>query len=545
MRLTLAQLNPVIGDIAGNLDKIKSVISSVSGATDLIVFSELCLTGYPPRDLLERRGFLDAIDEALEDLKTFSRSFSELAFIVGSPVREPRKPRLHNAAVMFSDGQIRFVQTKSLLPTYDVFDEVRYFKPGDQIGVIPFGSEVLGLSICEDAWYETDGTIGRYNIDPIRRLKELGATVLINISASPFYVGKADDRHALLRRHVQATGLPFIYVNQVGAHDELIFDGNSLALNKKGETIASLAAWTPETVTIDLFSAPVVPFVSPDPIASLYQALVLGVRDYMAKCGFRRVVLGLSGGIDSAVVACIAADAIGADHVLGVGMPSEFSSEGSVTDSEILAARLGIDFQLIPIVSIFETYLEALKKPFEGQPFGLAEENLQSRIRGGLLMALSNKFGYLLLSTGNKSEMAMGYCTLYGDMNGGLSVISDVLKTTVYDLAEYINRDKEIIPADILSKPPSAELRPDQKDQDSLPPYPVLDAILKAYMEDELTIDEIAAKGLDRETAVWVINTLYKQEYKRRQAAPGLKVSQKAFGMGRRMPIASRVPGVI
>jgi len=434
-------------------------------------------------------------------------------------------------------------QHKSLLPTYDVFDEMRYFDPAPEINTVAFKGETLGISICEDAWNDPElwprGRI--YHCDPIEILARKGATLLINISASPFYVGKEEIRYRLLRNHARKHRLPFVFVNQVGGNDELIFDGRSLCLDQAREPIVVFPSFKEYVQGIDTSLSGIPKLYTPqDKIESIYEALVLGTRDYMKKCDFSQAVVGLSGGIDSAVTCCLAKESIGSKNVLAVSMPSPYSSKGSIEDSRQLATNLGIRFKVISIAEIYHTYLETLKGHFEGKEVDITEENIQARIRGNILMALSNKFGHLVLSTGNKSELAVGYCTLYGDMSGGLAVISDVPKTVVYELANYINRKSEIIPREIIEKPPSAELKPNQVDQDTLPPYPILDQILHYYLEEVSSVEEIINLGFDQETVKWVAEAVEKNEYKRKQAAPGLKVTTKSFGVGRRMPIAAK-----
>lgn len=545
MKITLAQLNPIIGDYAGNLAKIEQALAAhASTAADLVVFPELCLTGYPPRDLLERGWFIQQADEAVAGLLAISRRYPQTALLAGAPRPTGRAngKGLYNAALLIQDGRLVFQQNKSLLPTYDVFDEARYFDPAPSIATVVLGGEVLGITICEDAWTDPELWLRMpYDRDPVAELAAAGATVLLNISASPFWAGKEQNRFRLVSGHAARHRLPFIFVNQVGANDELIFDGRSLAVDRAGRPMAVLPAFAEHIQTIDTTTDDVTTSYTPQPlIESVYEALLLGIRDYARKTGFRQVVLGLSGGIDSAVVCALAVAALGRANVLGVTMPSRFSSAGSVADSRQLAANLGIRCLTIPIAEVHEAYLRVLTPFFEGRPPDIAEENIQARIRGNYLMALSNKFGYLVLTTGNKSELAVGYCTLYGDMSGGLGVIADVPKTMVYELARYINRQGEIIPAACLTKAPSAELRPNQTDQDTLPPYEILDSILKLYIDEGRSRAEIVAAGFDPQTVAWVLRTVDRNEYKRWQAAPGLKVTSKAFGMGRRMPLAAR-----
>jgi len=540
MKVTIAQMNPTVGDIKGNMKKMEDVLSKTS--SDLIIFPELYITGYPPRDLLERREFIKKVQKANHEVTLLSKKYPERGILFGTvlPNKNEYGKGLYNSAVLVYNGKILIEEHKSLLPTYDVFDEARYFDPSSEISTVSFKNEILGISICEDAWNDPDLWLKRnYRIDPIEILVKKGATLLINISASPFTMGKDEIRYRIIRNHALKHKKRFIFVNQVGGNDELIFDGKSMYIDENGNLIDILPSFEEFIKTIDLGLKNPVPFTPEERISSVYRALVLGLRDYMRKCGFKKAVLGLSGGIDSAVTCCIAVEAMGSENVLGVSMPSEYSSEGSVKDSKKLAENLGIEFKIIPITPIFRSYLSTLKEHFEGRKEDVTEENIQARIRGNILMALSNKFGYLVLSTGNKSELAVGYCTLYGDMSGGLAVISDVPKTMIYELAYYINRESEIIPEEIIKKPPSAELRPDQLDQDTLPPYDILDRILHLYLDQYCTYEEIVKEGLDPETVRWVINAVNRNEYKRRQAVPGLKVTTKAFGTGRRMPIAA------
>jgi NAD+ synthase (glutamine-hydrolysing) len=544
MKITLAQLNPVVGDVRGNLQKVVATLEQVHQTTDLVVFSELFLVGYPPRDLLEKPALIRQVQEALEHLVALSARYPATGLLVGAPQPTGRDTGkgLCNCAVLIYQGQVRLRQAKSLLPTYDVFDETRHFDPAGQVEVAPFKDEILGISICEDAWYDPELWFRRlYPVDPIQVEAERGATVLINISASPFQVGKEELRHRLLQPHTRKYGVPLVYVNQVGGNDELIFDGRSLALDAAGEAIAVLPGFREAVVTVDLAqpgtSGLYVPQVQ---IAAVHEALVLGLRDYLGKCGFKKAVVGLSGGVDSAVTCCLAAQALGRENVLGVLMPSPYTCRDSIEDSLSLARNLGVETRLISITPIYRSYREALQGPLQLGEIELTLENIQARIRGNILMAISNKEGHMVLSTGNKSELAVGYCTLYGDMSGGLGVLADVPKTMVYELAEYLNRDREVIPVQIIRKAPSAELRPDQKDQDTLPPYDVLDRIMNHYLTEGRAYDDIVKLGFDPETVQWVIRTIDKSEYKRRQAAPGLKITSKAFGMGRRIPIAAK-----
>jgi len=548
MKITLAQPNPTIGDFRGNLEKVGEILSRTRrDSPDLVVFPELSMTGYPPRDFLEMGWFLDRVDRAVAEVLRISGDYPDTGIIIGAPRRTGKDTGrgLYNSALLIQDGRLLFSQHKSLLPTYDVFDEARYFDPAPSVEAVPFKDQILGISVCEDAWNDPGlrPASRSYPGDPQDLLAGKGATLLINISASPFHGGKEAVRYEIFRGLALKHRVPVVFVNQVGGNDELIFDGRSMAFDAKGNLSALLPAFEEDVVTVDL-ARPTTPPLHNHPLdetGSLYQALVLGLRDYVRKCGFSRVVVGLSGGVDSAVVSCLAREALGRENVLGVTMPGPYSSPGSIADSRALAGNLGICLAEIPITPVYRAYRDALGDHVGmGGEVTVPLENIQARIRGNLLMALSNKSGYLVLSTGNKSELAVGYCTLYGDMSGGLAVISDVSKTMVYQLARFINRNGILIPEAILAKPPSAELRPDQKDEDSLPPYEVLDPILHLYIDENCSPEEIAVTGFDPATVKWVVRTVDRNEYKRRQAAPGLKVTPKAFGMGRRMPIAAR-----
>lgn len=546
MRITVAQLNPVVGDINGNFKKMTGTLAQCQkDLPDLVVFPELFLVGYPPRDLLERQWFIKNVQETITEVVKISDEYPRTGIIFGAPLPTKKNTGrgLYNSCLLIYQGEIKLTQHKSLLPTYDVFDEARYFDRASEINVIKFKDEVLGLAICEDAWNVPElWPRPYYDFNPIEVLAKKGATVIINISASPFSVGKEEVRYRIIRSHSQKYRLPFVFVNQIGGNDELIFDGRSMCLDKRGEAIEVFPPFKEMVKTVDLsLDGKPRSYSSQDKIESVYQALILGLRDYLRKCGFHKAVIGLSGGIDSALVAVLAKEAIGRENVLGVTIPGPYSSKGSIEDSKKLARNLNIEFSMISMTDVYESYLKSLKEEFSRKPMDITEENIQARIRGNILMALSNKFGYLVLATGNKSELAVGYCTLYGDMSGGLAVISDVPKTMVYQLARYINSNKEIIPKSIIEKPPSAELKPNQRDQDILPPYDVLDPILHYYIEEGYSQDEITRLGFDAKTIAWVIEAVNKSEYKRRQAAPGLKVTSKAFGLGRRMPIAAKI----
>lgn len=542
MKIALAQINPTVGDIIGNRDRILRNLEKIKETNaDIAVFPELCLTGYPPRDLLSLHGF---VDSNLKALQTIASHADTLGVIVGFVDRNPKKEGrdFYNAAAFLAEGKIQAIIHKTLLPTYDVFDEDRYFESAKSVPLVHFRGRTLGISICEDAWNsEAVWTKPLYSIDPIKNQVEQGADLLINISASPYEMGKPRLRYQMLQNHVQKHQVPLIYVNLVGGNDDLIFDGNSLALGKKGNVISQGPNCLEDIILVDPDSEEERGYQDGDDLANLFQALVMGTRDYAHKCRFKSAVLGLSGGIDSAVVACIAAEALGSDNVLGVSMPSMYSAQESYDDARTLANNLGIKFEVIPILPMYQAYCDSLSKTFSGLPLDVTEENLQARIRGTLLMALSNKFGHLVLSTGNKSEVGAGYCTLYGDMVGGLAVISDVPKTMVYKLASYINSRKGSIPLNTITRPPSAELRPDQTDQDTLPEYDTLDGILKLRIEENMSLEEIVSRGYDKPTVEKIFRMIYANEYKRRQAAPGLKVSSRAFGTGRRMPIAMKL----
>jgi NAD+ synthase (glutamine-hydrolysing) len=545
MKITLAQLNPTIGDIQGNLAMVEKTLSECSkDSPDLVIFPELFLVGYPPRDLLERPSFIGRTQAAIEKLLRVSQNYGQTGIIVGAPQpnHQPTGKAIHNSALLIHQGKLLFTHYKSLLPTYDVFDEPRYFEPGMADTVVRFKDTILGISVCEDAWNDPALWPRRtYHHDPIETMAKSGARIIINIAASPFHRGKERLRYDIVRSHACKHRIPFLFVNQVGANDELIFDGRSICLDGAGDPIAVLPPFQEKVQTISLDQGGVTISYEPqEEIESVYQALVLGLKDYMAKCGFNRALVGLSGGIDSAVTCCIAAEALGSENVVAVTMPGPYSSPGSAEDSKNLAKKLGISFQAIPISPLYEAYMKSLQPQFKGREADVTEENIQARIRGNILMALSNKFGHLVLSTGNKSELAVGYCTLYGDMSGGLSVISDVPKTMVYELAGYINKQSLVIPPEIINKAPTAELKENQTDQDTLPPYEVLDQILHYYLDEHYSMEDILRLDFEPETVRWVVRAIDRNEYKRRQGPPGLKVTSKAFGTGRRMPIAAK-----
>ena len=550
MRIAIAQLNPIVGDIEGNAQRIlEAAQTAFNRGADLLLTPELSLCGYPPRDLLLNLGFVEKMSQQLQLL---SQQLPEkLAVLVGFVEKNPsatvrgEKP-LFNSIALLKSQEIKQIFTKRLLPTYDVFDEDRYFASGkeSQYFQLTENNVKIGVTICEDVWNDEQFWGQRqYAVNPIADLANLGVDLIVNLSASPYSVGKQKLRESLLSHSATRYNLPIVYVNQVGGNDDLIFDGDSVAFNRQGEVIYRAQAFTSSLELIE-FNQDLLPAViHPLPIdedEEIYRALVLGVRDYVQKCGFKRVIFGLSGGIDSSLVAAIASDALGKENVLAVMMPSPYSSDHSISDAVALVNNLGIKSEKLAIKEIMTAYDQLLERLFAGTDFGIAEENLQSRIRGNLLMALSNKFGHLLLSTGNKSEMAVGYCTLYGDMNGGLAVIADVPKTRVYSLCRWLNRHGEIIPLNVINKAPSAELKPNQKDQDSLPPYEILDAILALLIDRHQSAEQIIAAGFEAEIVQKVIKLVKNAEFKRKQAPPGLKISDRAFGTGWRMPIASR-----
>lgn len=539
MKLLLAQLNPTVGDIDRNNLRISDAYRRGSAAgADLIICSEMALVGYPPKDLLDRKEFIANLEEALQKLAAQTGRAGLLAGTV-RPNPSPKGRRLLNAAVLMAEGQILGTWPKTLLPTYDVFDEERYFDPALQCKPGFFGGRRIGITVCEDIWNQPIGeTPHLYHRDPVGELAGQGVDFLVNISASPFHAGKLSTRIQLLTTIARRYRWPVVYVNQVGANDELIFDGQSVVVNAQGEVAALGAAFREDEVLLDLEQISRVEVPTRSEIEEVIEALCLGIRDYTRKCGFKKVLVGLSGGVDSSVVACLAARAIGPENVWGISMPSQFNLSASLEDARTLSRRLGIRFDALPIQEVFEQYLGTLEPVFQGLPSDVAEENTQARIRGNFLMALSNKFGHLLLTTGNKSELAVGYCTLYGDMCGGLAAISDVPKGMIYQIGEWFNREQEVIPRRVLERAPSAELRPNQTDQDTLPPYPVLDAILEAYIEEGRSASEIVMAGHDPAVVQQVLRMINYSEYKRFQAAPGLRVTSKAFGFGRRMPIA-------
>ena len=543
MKIGIGQVNPTIGDFAHNSEQILSMTEKAKAeGVELMVFPEMCVCGYPPNDLLDHDAFAT---ENLKSLRWLQHNIpSGIAVVIGyvDRNREFAGKALLNVAGVIENGAIVHTQAKTLLPTYDVFDETRYFEPAPTRNIWEYKGERIGIAICEDIWWETEDEPGtRYPVDPVDDLLDAGATLLIVPSASPYYAGKVSIRHSLLSAIGKSSGVPVVYVNMVGGNDSLIFDGQSLVTGKDGGLIFRGAAFAEEYAVMDLASDHPDISLDVDPLQEIREALVMGIRDYLRKCGFSKVHLGLSGGIDSALVAALAAEAIGAENVRAFGMPSRYSSDGSIDDARALCDNLGVRYDLLPIEAPFEAFLASLEPHFKGRDPDVTEENLQARIRGTFLMAYSNKWGSLLLATGNKSELATGYCTLYGDMCGGLSVIGDLFKTEVFALCRHMNGAGEIIPEAIITKPPSAELRPDQKDEDSLPPYDILDRVLNRYLLKSETGDEIVAAGYEPALVSRVLKLVGRAEYKRRRAPPVLKVSPKAFGTGRRMPIARTI----
>jgi NAD+ synthetase len=566
MKIGFAQINPTVGDLSGNFEKIIGAYQRLAAAgAELVLTPELAITGYPPQDLVFKSRF---VPENLEVLERLHSRVGNAALLVGFVDRnEGRGKPFHNAAALLERGKPIRKAHKSLLPTYDVFDEDRYFEPACRGEPFEVHGKKIGVTICEDIWTEHYLPRPLYDVEPVRGLIEQGAEIIVNLSASPFGLHKPAIRYEMVGALARTYQRPICYCNVVGGNDQLVFDGNSIAVNPAGKLIAQLAAFREDEKVVDTESTSTVEFYEGKTPEVLFAALSLGVRDYFRKCNFHSAVIGLSGGVDSAVTAVIAVNALGAENVTGVSMPSPYSSRGSIEDARVLARNLGIKFLEIPITDAFRDFKAQFKEVFKGLPENETEENMQPRLRAMTLMALSNKFGHLLLSTGNKSELAVGYCTIYGDMAGGLAVISDVPKTMVYEVARWINSDyarraievnrpypsraagkggspeppaAEIIPRSTIEKPPSAELKPNQKDQDTLPPYDVLDEILRLYVEENLSARDIIAHGFDEKTVRWVQRRVDLNEYKREQAAPGLKVTSRAFGMGRRMPIAQK-----
>ncbi|HLK18952.1 MAG TPA: NAD+ synthase, partial [Bryobacteraceae bacterium] len=546
MRIALAQINPTVGDLRGNSAKIAQAARAAAGrGAEVAVFPELSITGYPPRDLVEKPSFISRSEQQLEKLAAETADL-DVSIIVGYVAHSESKngKRARNCAAVIEQGKIVFRQTKMLLPNYDVFDEARYFHPAESMSLCTIRGKTVALTICEDAWNDRWFWKQRlYQRDPVEELFEAGGEIMLCINASPYQVGKREMRRGIYRASARRYTRPVVYVNQVGGNDQLIFDGSSFAMDAQGRVIASAASFEEDLVFVDTATLTGELHENlPDECAAVYQALVLGTRDYIHKCGFKRVIIGLSGGIDSSLTAAIAVDAVGSQNVLGVGMPGPYSSEHSLTDARKLAENFGIRFEIVPIREQYESVLRVVEPLFGACPADATEENIQSRLRGLTLMALSNKTGALVLTTGNKSELAVGYCTLYGDMCGGLAVISDVPKTLVYQLSRVANKlHNGAIPEGVFTKPPSAELRPNQKDTDSLPEYDILDGILKAYVENYGSPAQISlAQNLPINLVRDIINKVDRNEYKRQQAAPGLKVTTKAFGVGRRFPIAQR-----
>lgn len=543
MKIALGQINPTVGDFTGNAAKIvQFALQARSAGAELVLFPELSVSGYPPLDLVERRSFVNRSRLTAERIAVETEGIAVICGMV-TPAEAESGKTVMNSAVLLRDGHIDFIQSKMLLPTYDVFDESRNFAPAKSQQLFNLGSNHVALTICEDAWNDKRFWNRRlYGVDPVEELVQAGGNVVLNISASPFWLGKRELRRDMLASIARNQKVTVAMVNQVGGNDSLVFDGSSLVISPHGQVIAQAKSFEEDLIYFDsekLTGDMHVQIAGEE--ASAYEALVLGTRDYVHKCGFERAIIGLSGGIDSALTACIAVDALGRDNVIGVGMPGPYSSEGSVEDARHLAQNLKIRFELLSINEIYQTARQTLSPVFSGMAPDVTEENIQSRARGMVLMAMSNKLGALVLSTGNKSELAVGYCTLYGDMVGGLAVISDVPKTLVYRLAAYVNSRKKVIPEATIEKPPSAELRPDQKDSDSLPPYDILDKILEEFVEESSSAEQIAhVYSLDPDLVRRVIRMIERSEYKRQQAAPGIKISAKAFGYGRRFPIAAK-----
>ena len=545
MKIGIAQLNFMIGDFLGNVDKMKIAIEQgIAANADLLLFSELSVCGYPPRDFLEFHHFIKQCEQTIQDLCKLAGD--KIAIVVGAPSKNPQKDgkELYNSAYFIEHGKIKHITHKTLLPTYDVFDEYRYFESNKTFDLISFKGKKIAITICEDIW-DTGKENPMYRINPVAELAKLQPDILLNLSASPFHAHQAKDRVNVVRKNASTFQLPVFYCNTVGAQTELIFDGGSLVMNAKGELIDEMPYFEECVRFYDLESIEQTPISlnneqDKNSIKLMHDALVCGIKDYFQKLGLKKAILGLSGGVDSALVLTLAVRALGNKNVLSVLMPSQFSSAHSIDDSIKLAENLDTPYKIIPVKEVFEMYEKTLKPHFENKPFDVTEENLQARIRGNYLMALSNKFGFILLNTTNKSEAAVGYGTLYGDMCGGLAVLADVYKTQVYDICRYINLEKEIIPEHILTKAPSAELRPNQKDSDSLPDYAVLDKILYQYIEQRLGPDEIAAVGFDADLVKRILRLVNRSEFKRHQTPPILRVSTKAFGSGRRMPIVGK-----
>ncbi|HEX2578951.1 MAG TPA: NAD+ synthase [Rhabdochlamydiaceae bacterium] len=542
MKVLVAQLDPTIGDFSGNSQKIIQALEHArKQKADIVLFPELSVCGYPPEDLVLHGNFVTSSEDALQEIIPHTQGLMALVGLVRRNLAHGEKGLLNSAAVI-QDGKIVGFHDKALLPTYDVFDERRYFEPGTEFRAWEWRGKKIGVLICEDIWQHA-GYVGdtRYGCDPVLEYQKLKIDLLLNLSASPYQYQKPDVRAKVCQKAAKTLKCPVILCAQVGANDQLVFDGYSVYINDKGELCQLAKGFQEDLMLVDLNSKSCMVSFNYDTIGDLFQALVLGTRDYFQKQNFRKAILGLSGGIDSALTACIAVEALGKENVYALSMPSQFNSPSSLKDAETLVKHLSIDFDVVPIDGLYETYLKTVSPFFQGKPLDETEENIQSRIRGSILMAFSNKLGYLLISTGNKSELAMGYCTLYGDMAGGLGVIADVSKTQVYMLARWINRKKEIIPQSIIDKPPSAELRTNQRDTDTLPDYAIVDAVLQAYVEDLMSPDEIAKKhGFPLELVLDLVHRIHASEYKRRQSAPGIRVTKKAFRVGRRYPIVQK-----
>ncbi len=542
--IAVAQIDTTIGNFDSNVEKILSVSRRADNrGADLVVFPELSVCGYPPRDLLQRPAFIEANQDAVDEI---SSRIPNLALLVGyaGPNRDVYGKNVYNAVALLEGGEVRSRHYKQLLPTYDVFDEARYFEPADDLRLLHEGDS-LAVTICEDIWNDPEFSSSygqpRYEVNPLEWVESSGANLVVNVSASPFVKGKDRDRTRMLQNIAKKYGITVVFANLVGGNDSRIFDGNSAVVSAKGELLKKADAFREDLVVYDRSETVTARGADfPSEVATVYRGLSLGLSDYLKKCGFERALVGLSGGIDSSLTATLAADALGASNVFGVLMPGEISSQESVTDAEKLSENLGIETRMFPIQKLFDSYLDLFEDEFAGMEWDHTEENLQARIRGNILMALSNKYGHILLTTGNKSELAVGYCTLYGDMNGGLAVISDVPKTLVYELAEYRNEQEHVIPQNVLNKPPSAELSPDQKDEDDLPPYEVLDGIIRCYVEEGMPPPEIVKEGFDKEVVSEVVRLIDLNEYKRQQAPIGLKLTSKAFTTGWRMPITQR-----
>ncbi len=542
MKISLVQINPTIGAMESNSRKIIEAVKQAGElGANLAITSEMAITGYPPRDLLDRPDFASDCEAALRGMISEVKGIAVLCGHI-ERVDIRRGKHLANAATLFRDGEVLGRSQKMLLPTYDVFDELRYFSPGERPALCELDGVKIGVTICEDVWSEPGyDNVGSYDRNPVEELVKEGAEMIVNLSASPYHLGQRALRESLGQAIARKHGVPFFLVNQVGGNDDLLFDGHSFAMAKDGAVVARAKGFEEDMVTVDTQSwTGDIREVERSREGKVYRALSMGIRDYLGKCRFTKAVIGLSGGVDSSVVAVLAVNALGPENVTGVSMPSQYTARMSEDDAATLARNLGIEFHTVPIKGLFEMYKKTLKPLFEGREEDVTEENLQARIRGDILMAVSNKFGGMVLSTGNKSETAVGYCTLYGDMAGGLAAISDLPKISVYNLARWINREREIIPSNVLTRPPSAELRPDQTDQDSLPDYDTLDEILEAYVENQESPETIIARGFDKDITMKVTRLVDRNEYKRQQAAPGLKITGKAFGSGRRIPIAQK-----